>query len=103
MAEKNWVDPRLFCEAFRVALDFHGVELNDAAVDAACARAIATHDYIRLHTAACRRVAEREDIGTKVGRSRIYTMEGLHRIFVLANAELAAAGIQPPPSLGDER
>jgi len=97
MAEKNWVDVRLFVDAFRAAIDLHHVALDAAALDKSCARAIAFGDYRELHDAACDRIVEEQNIGAVPGSNiRCYNAVELLRLCDLADAQLAAAGIHPP-------
>jgi hypothetical protein len=89
MAEKNWVDIRLFCEAFREAVQFHSVVFDTARLDQCCARAVARSEYIARHSAACYRIAREQNIGTAVGTLRLYSAAELLRVSDLADAELA--------------
>ena len=100
MAEKNWVDIRLFIEALREAIRVHQRVLkyptDDAAFERCCARAIAISDYTNQHSATMHRIAREQNIGSPVGDARIFNIRELDLACDLATAELAAAGIHSP-------
>ena len=97
MADKNWVDARLFCEAFREAIALHGITFDAMALDRSCTRAIAQSDYNALHSAAFNRIAKELNIGNIAGTTaRIYDCRELFQLCDLADAELAAKGIYSP-------